>query len=117
MSGNNNDILIIGGAVLAYMYLKNTQGRIANGYGQAQQPIRGGVPSMPGNVGSGWQQVGVGAVAGFLQSVIGGVRNNTSQTTFPSGRDPVDDYRGDILQEGNYTGGLIGDGDGSYLWA
>jgi hypothetical protein len=105
MSDNNN-VLIIGAAVLGYMYLKNNQARVV---GQGQ-PVKGVVPSMPGNIGAGWQQVGVGAVAGFLQSVIGGVRNNTSQTVFPSQYDPMDQIRGDQVQEVGYDDGMIGDG-------
>ncbi|WP_373987004.1 hypothetical protein [Duganella sp. BuS-21] len=108
MSGNN-DILIIGGALLAYMYLKNTQQRVV--YGSTGVPGKGAVPSMPGNVGSGAQQIAVGAVAGFLQSIVGGVRNNTQTTYFPSQVDPLDDYRGDILQEGVNTGYNVGDGE------
>ncbi|MBV6324360.1 hypothetical protein [Duganella violaceipulchra] len=113
MSDNNN-ALIIGAAVLGYLYLKNNQGRVIAGQ---TRPVRGGVTSMPGNVGSGWQQVGVGAVTGFLQSVIGGVRNNTSQTNFPSSRDPLDAIRGDQVQEGTYDDTLIGDGSEFNAWA
>ena len=113
MSDNNN-VLIIGAAVLGYMYLKKNQARVM------APPKAGGGPapvrSMPGNVGSGWQQVGVGAVAGFLQSVIGGVRNNTSQTVFPSNNDPLDSTRGGILNEGSYDGSLIGDGEEFSSW-
>lgn len=112
MSDNNN-ALIIGAAVLGYLYLKGNQGRVVAG-----QPRPGVVTSMPGNVGAGWQQVGVGAVAGFLQSVIGGVRNNTSQTVFPTTKDPMDSIRGDQLQEGSYGDStLIGDGEDFYTWA
>jgi hypothetical protein len=98
MSDNNN-VLILGAAILGYMYLKNSQARVM---AAGQQPVKGVVQSLPSNVGSGWQQVGVGAVAGFLQSIVGGVRNNTSQTNFPSSYDPVDQVRGNILQEGVY---------------
>jgi hypothetical protein len=111
MSDNNN-ALIIGAAILGYLYLKNNQGRTVAG-----QPRPGVVKSMPGNVGAGWQQVGVGAVAGFLQSVIGGVRNNTSQVVFPSQNDPMDAVRGDQLQEGSYDDSLIGDGSEFAEWA
>lgn len=113
MSDNNN-ALIIGAAVLGYLYLKKNQGRVIGGQ---TRPATGGVTSMPGNVGAGWQQVGVGAVAGFLQSVIGGVRNNTSQTVFPTSRDPMDAVRGDQVQEGSYDDTLIGDGSEFAQWA
>lgn len=112
MSDNNN-ALIIGAAVLGYLYLKNNRGRVA---GQPR-PQTGVVTSMPGNIGAGWQQVGVGAVAGFLQSVIGGVRNNTSQTNFPSTADPMDAIRGGQVQEVGYDDTLIGDGSGFSEWA
>lgn len=97
MSDNNN-VLIIGAAVLGYLYLKGQQQRVVVAQ-QQQQAGGAGVKSLPASVGSGWQQVGVGAVAGFLQGVIGGVRNNTSQTVFPSPYDPMDQVRGGQVQE------------------
>lgn len=111
MSDNNN-ALIIGAAVLGYLYLKKNQNRVAT-----NQVRPGAVTSMPGNVGAGWQQVGVGAVAGFLQNVIGGVRNNTSQVVFPTTKDPMDAIRGDQIQEGSYDDSLIGDGLEFSTWA
>jgi hypothetical protein len=113
MSDNSN-VLIIGAAVLGYLYIKGNQQRVV---AAQQQTTAGGVKSLPATVGSGWQQVGVGAVAGFLQGVIGGVRNNTSQTVFPSPYDPMDQVRGGQVQEAVPDFSEYGIGDDYGGWA
>lgn len=77
MSDNNN-VLIIGAAVLGYLYLKR-KGLIAPA---GARP--GAVASMPGSAGTGLQQIATGAVSGFIKQIMSGTGNNTSQTTFPS---------------------------------
>lgn len=94
MSDNNN--LLLAGALVVGFMMMNRRAQAAPVY--AQQPS-GAVPSMPGNVGSGWQQIAQGAVAGFLGSLASGPSNNTSQSHFPSYQDPVDAFRGGIAQE------------------
>lgn len=91
---SKDNTLLIGGAVLAFLYLQK------QGQARAMAGRPGGVASMPGNVGNGLQQIATGAVAGFFQSLASGPRNNTSQTAFPNTRyDPVDATRGYIAQE------------------
>jgi hypothetical protein len=91
----DNTPLLIGGAALLYFYMRN---RAAMYPPRAVLPP-GAVASMPGNIGSGVQQVATGALAGFLQSLMAAPRNNTSQTSFPSSYDPMDTVRGNILNE------------------
>jgi hypothetical protein len=92
MSANNNNVVLIGGLVLAFMYMQRRQV-------MAVRPGTGAVASMPANVGTGWQQVATGAVAGFLQNLAKGPVNNTSQSYFPSTIDPLDAIRGGVVQE------------------
>lgn len=76
MSDNNN--LLIGVAAIGlYLYLKNQR---------AMQPAQGyaqGVPSMPGNVGTGSNQVGTGALVGFLQAIAGTFNGGQVQPNAP----------------------------------
>jgi hypothetical protein len=96
MSDNNN-VLIIGAAVLGYLYLKK-RGMIG--------PVMarpGAVGSMPGSAGTGLQQIATGAVSGFIKQIMSGAGNNTSQTTFPASgyATPYDNPMpyGDIINE------------------
>lgn len=59
-------VLIIG----AMMYMRR-------GVAQPVTTVKAG-GSLPGSVGSGTSQVAAGAVAGFLQSLVSGSRNNTA---------------------------------------
>lgn len=97
MSDNNN-VLIAGGLVLAYLMMSRRPAPV----GAVQYPpgYVGTPPTMPASAGNGWQQMAQGAVAGFLNGLANGPRNNTSYTTIPSYTDPVDAYRGNIAQEG-----------------
>lgn len=74
MSDGNNDVLILMAAAGAFLYLKSRKAQVQavnNGY-------QGGVATMPGSVGSGNNQVKVGAVLGFLQGIAGSWAPNTS---------------------------------------
>lgn len=93
---SNNNGVLIAAAVIGYMYLKRQQQLRAAQY---QAATTGTVASMPGSVGTGLQQAAAGAVSGFLQSLIKGPSNNTSQVYMPSYYDPMDSVRGDIAQE------------------
>jgi capsular polysaccharide biosynthesis protein len=93
MSDNNN-VLLAGGLVLAFLMLNRRQAAPV-----AYSVPPGAVASMPSSVGNGWQQLAQGAVAGLLGALANGPANNTSQSYFPSYADPVDAYRGDIAQE------------------
>ena len=91
----SNKALIVGALVLGYMYMRNNGGL----------PVGQGVPkgytavpnSMPASAGSGWQQIGQGAVLGLLQGIANGPRNNTSTTVIPTNYDWYD--RGGYVQE------------------
>jgi hypothetical protein len=74
----DNTGLIVGGLVLAYLYMKRTQTATAYAV-STKAPV-----TMPASVGSGTKQIAVGALAGLLQSLASGPANNTSQTYFPS---------------------------------
>jgi hypothetical protein len=95
MSDNNN-VLIIGAAVLGYLYLKR-KGMLTT------VPRTGAVPSMPGSAGTGLQQIATGAVSGFIKQIMSGAGNNTSQTTFPASgyATPYDNPKpyGDVINE------------------
>lgn len=93
MSDNTNTILAV--ALVGGFFLMNRR-QSAPVYAG---PPPGAVPSMPGSTGTGWQQMAQGAVAGLLGAIANGPSNNTSQTYFPSERDPVDSIRGGIAQE------------------
>jgi hypothetical protein len=108
MSGQNNNALMIGALALAFVYVQRRPQAMV---GTTVRP-NGAVNSMPGNVGTGWQQAASGAVAGFLQSLAKGPTNNTSQSYFPSTIDPMDAIRGDVAQEGVFAG----DSDSVYDW-
>lgn len=101
MSDNNNTMLavvLVGGFLL--LNRRATAAPVAY-----SGPPPGAVPSMPASTGNGWQQMAQGAVAGLLSAIANGPSNNTSQVYFPSNRDPVDAYRGNIAQEGVTYGG------------
>lgn len=74
-TNNDHTALLIGGAALLYMMMQRRA---------AVAPTSAAPRSMPGNVGTGWQQVATGAVAGFLQQLATGPKNATSTTVFPS---------------------------------
>ena len=95
MSDNNN--VLIAAALVGGFFLLNRR-QAAQPY-YPQQPAYGAPATMPGSVGNGWQQIAQGAVAGFLSSLAYGPSNNTSQTNFPGYHDPVDAFRGDIVNE------------------
>jgi hypothetical protein len=118
MSDNNN-VLIIGAAVLGYLYLKR-KGLIAPA---GARP--GAVASMPGSAGTGLQQIATGAVSGFLKQIMSGSANNTSQTTFPASgyATPYDNPMpyGDIINETPepawWSGGIGADDTGQIGFA
>lgn len=82
MSDNNNMALL---AVLAvgYLYMRRQQQAVVAS-NVSRAPVGTAVGSMPGSVGTGWQQVAAGAVGGFLQSLAKGPANNSSTTVIPN---------------------------------
>lgn len=82
MSDNNN-MTILAVLAVAYLYMRRQQ-QTALAYNATKSPTGAPVASMPGNVGTGWQQIASGAIGGFLQSLAKGPTNNTSTTVFPS---------------------------------
>jgi hypothetical protein len=113
---SNDNTLIIGAAVLGYLYLRRQQA--ANAAAGIVTLKNGAVASMPGSVGGGLPQIATGAVAGFFQQLAKSPANNSAGTVarMPAAWDPID--RSGIVQEavpwdgGNY--GLSSD-YGDYL--
>lgn len=119
MSDNNNTLLI-GGAVLAFLYMQ----RQAQTRALVARP--GAVASMPGSVGTGLAQIATGAVSGFFRQIAASPKNNTSTTGFPSQypsgvtmyddpymqrggnvNEAVPDYGNNSYDFGDYSGGAF----------
>jgi hypothetical protein len=80
-AANDNSKIIMAGVLLfgAYMMM-NRRAQVA------YQPGQGGkapyaVGTMPGSAGVGWEQVGVGALTGFLKGLASGVSNSSTGVT------------------------------------
>jgi hypothetical protein len=96
---NDNRQIIMAGALLfgAYMMMQN---RARAAY---QQQGQGGkapyaVGAMPGSAGVGWEQVGVGALTGFLKGLASGVSN--SATGYTPSLNNIQQQTTDWLQSG-----------------
>lgn len=116
----SNKALIVGALVLGYMYLKQNGG-VVGGTAYVPKGYQQAVPnSMPASAGSGWQQIGQGAVLGLLQGLAGSPRNNTSTTIVPSNYDWYD--RSGYMQEAvndipTSFDSLVGGSDYDIRWA
>lgn len=78
MSANNNDVMLIGGALVAlYMMMQRPSRRMT--YPPGYYP--GGVSTMPGSAGVGWQQFGQNVLSGFLREAASGIQNSSTGYT------------------------------------
>jgi hypothetical protein len=78
---DNNNALILVGLVGAYLYMKNRQVAAVT---TPMPGYNGQVSSMPGNVGTGHDQVKTGALIGFIQAVAGGFSRGSTSYVQPN---------------------------------
>jgi hypothetical protein len=112
----SNKGLIVGALVLGYMYIKQNGGLPAS----APKGMTAVPASMPASVGSGWQQIATGAVAGLLQGLVKAPSNNTSVTTIPSNFDWYNrsgNVQEAVLDMPTSFNDLVGGDDFNIRWA
>lgn len=119
MSNDNRQIILAGALLVgAYMMMQNRARAAYQPQPGGKQPYA--VGTMPGSAGVGWEQVGVGALTGFLKGLASGVSNSSTGYT-PSLSNPQQ-MTTDWLQSGTVQDvafdPIFGGMDGSQaMWA